>query len=71
MNNRLVIGGEDADTVYNLRTTESILLTLREEAHRKKISINLLINKIIYPATRKIKEREFKKAITNYKKEPK
>lgn len=44
---KLTIGGEIADTQYNLRTTQGIMNFLVEKAGQKD-SINLLINKILH-----------------------
>jgi hypothetical protein len=49
MNKKLMIGGEVADTPYNLRTTEFILYEFMKEATRRGISANVLINKTLLP----------------------
>lgn len=44
---KLTVGGEVADTQYNLRTTQGIMDSLIEKAGQKE-SVNVLINKILF-----------------------
>ena len=58
MNRKLIIGGEEADTPYNMRTTKFILDAFRIEAFQKGKSINELVNKALLPLAKKYKAKQ-------------
>ena len=57
MNRKIFIGGQELDTPYNLRTTEFILNQFMQEATRRGISANVLINKTLLPMASRYKNR--------------
>jgi hypothetical protein len=59
-NKKILIGGEELDTPYNLRTTNFILSTFMSHASDKGTSASLLMNKALFSAANKIKSRKGK-----------
>lgn len=51
---KILIGEEELDTPYNLRTTNFIMVKFMEEAIRKNESVNMLFNKALLPIAKKI-----------------
>lgn len=57
MQKKLLIGGEEADNSYNLRTTKFILSEFFMEANKRGVSANVLINKTLLPIASRYKAR--------------
>lgn len=57
MQKKLTIGGQVADTAYNLRTTDFILSTFMEEAIEKNTSVNVLFNKTLFSKAKQLKSK--------------
>jgi len=62
MNKKLMVGDQQANKTYLLRTTEFILEAFSEEATKrgKGSSVNILINQTLLPKAKKLKEKNKK-----------
>lgn len=47
MNPKLKIDGQEASKLYNLRTTDFIYNTIAMKASEERVSVNVVINKIL------------------------